>query len=45
MSQFPASMKTREKVVGKERYRGEENRIMEIQFKMQTNLPFLLDSL
>lgn len=45
MSQFPASVKTREKVVRKERYRREENRVMEIQFKMQTNLPFLLDSL
>lgn len=45
VSQFLASVKTREKVVRKERYRREENRVMEIQFKMQTNLPFLLDSL
>lgn len=44
VSQFPASVKAREKAMGKQRYR-EENRVMEIQFKMQTNLPFLLDSL
>lgn len=44
VSQFPASVKTREKVVRQERYR-EENRVMKMQFKMQTNLPFLLDSL
>lgn len=45
VSQFPASVKTGEKMVRKERYIREETGVMEIQFKMQTNLPFLLDSL
>lgn len=45
VSQFPASVRTGEKVVREERYRGEEDRVMEIQLKMQTNPLFLLDSL
>jgi hypothetical protein len=38
-------VKKRVKMVWKERWRGEETGIMEIEFKMHTNLPFLLDSL